>query len=207
MSRLNDEFLEIYKRIDAFCRDTYKSDKGVTSYIDEMSRIAGASWGVLGWNETLTKLKNYRHIRNSYTHDVGTSYTDICTHEDVEWLQSFYDKLMSAQDPISLYTQKKQASSKTASSVYIRVKEDEPKEENVIHYQEVTPATSYRQDEPRKSKRGCLIFFLVFIVFIVLIVLLILALFGFSVAVAVKFFESLFSLNNIIFFLTLGDEI
>ena len=84
--------MEIYKRIDAFCRDTYRADKGVTSYIDEMSRIGGATWGVLGWNETLNKLKNYRHIRNAYTHDVGTSYTDICTQEDVEWLQSFYDK-------------------------------------------------------------------------------------------------------------------
>lgn len=200
--------MEIYKRIDAFCRDTYRADKGVTSYIDEMSRIGGATWGVLGWNETLNKLKNYRHIRNAYTHDVGTSYTDICTQEDVEWLQSFYDKLMSAQDPISLYTLKKQASSKTASSVYIRVKEDEQKEEyviheeNVIHYQEVTPATSYRQEEPRKSKKGCLIFFLVFIAVSGLTVLLILALFGFSVAVAVKFFESLFSINNVIIFLT-----
>ncbi len=202
MSRLNDEFMEIYKRIDAFCRDTYRADKGVTSYIDEMSRIGGATWGVLGWNETLNKLKNYRHIRNAYTHDVGTSYTDICTQEDVEWLQSFYDKLMSAQDPISLYTQKKQASSNTASSVYIRVKENEQKEENVIHYQEATPATSYRQEEPRKSKKGCLIFFLVFIAVIVLIVLLILALFGFSVAYLVKFLESLFSINNVIIFLT-----
>ena len=128
--------------------------------------------------------------------------SSICTQADVEWLQNFYEKLMSAQDPISLYTQKKQARSKTVSREYIRVKEDEPKEENVIHYQEVTPVASYRQDEPRKSKKGCLIFFLVFIVVIVLIVLLILALFGFSVAVAVKFFESLFSLNNIIFFLT-----
>ena len=202
MSRLNDEFMEIYKRIDAFCRDIYRADKGVTSYIDEMSRIGGATWGVLGWNETLNKLKNYRHIRNAYTHDVGTSYTDICTQEDVEWLQSFYDKLMSAQDPISLYTQKKQASSKTASSVYIRVKENEQKEENVIHYQEATSATSYRQEEPRKSKKGCLIFFLVFIAVIGITVLLILALFGFSVAAAVKFFESLFSINNVIFFLT-----
>lgn len=200
MSRLNDEFMEIYKRIDAFCRDTYRADKGVTSYIDEMSRIGGATWGVQGWNDTLNKLKNYRHIRNAYTHDVGTSYTDICTQEDVEWLQSFYDKLMSAQDPISLYTLKKQASSNTASSLYIRVKEDEQKEENVIHYQEATPATSYRQEEPRKSKKGCLIFFLVFIAVSGLTVLLILALFGFSVAVAVKFFESLFSLNNLIIF-------
>ena len=202
MSRLNDEFMENYKRIDAFCRDTYRADKGVTSYIDEMSRIGGATWGVLGWNETLNKLKNYRHIRNAYTHDVGTSYTDICTQEDVEWLQSFYDKLMSAQDPISLYTQKKQASSKTASSVYIRVKENEQKEENVIHYQEATSATSYRQEEPRKSKKGCLIFFLFFIAVIGITVLLILALFGFSVAAAVKFFESLFSINNVIIFLT-----
>jgi len=200
MSRLNDEFLEIYKRIDAFCRDTYNSDKGVTSYIDEMSRTVGATWDVWGWDEAFTKLKNYRHIRNAYAHDVGTSYSDICTEEDIEWLQGFYDKLMSAKDPISLYTQKKQARSKPVSREYVRVKEDEQKEENVIHYQEVTPATPYQQDEPRKSKKGCLIFILVFIVIIGLTVLLILALFGFSVAYAVKFFESLFSVNDFIFF-------
>ena len=202
MSRLNDEFMEIYKRIDAFCRDTYKSDKGMTSYIDEMSRIGGATWGVLGWNETLNKLKNYRHIRNSYTHDVGTSYSDICTQEDIEWLQGFYDKLMYAQDPISLYMQKKQASSKPVTREYIQPAKSEPKEESVNYNQEV-PSTSYRQPEPRKSSKGCLIFLLAFIIVIVvigLIALLILSLFGFSVSVAIKFFNSLFSVNNFIVF-------
>lgn len=202
MSIINDEFMEIYKRIDAFCRDTYKSDKGLTSYIDEMSRIGGATWGVLGWNETLNKLKNYRHIRNSYTHDVGTSYSDICSQEDIEWLQGFYDKLMYAQDPISLYMQKKQASSKPVTREYIQPAKSEPKEESVNYNQDV-PSTSYRQPEPRKSSKGCLIFLLVLIIVIVVIgltALLILSLFGFSISVAVKFFNSLFSVNNFILF-------
>ena len=36
MSQINDEFMEAYKRIDKFCKDAFGTEKGVTSYIDEM---------------------------------------------------------------------------------------------------------------------------------------------------------------------------
>ena len=31
---------------------------------------------------------NLSKIRNDYTHEVGTSYTDICREEDIEWLEN-----------------------------------------------------------------------------------------------------------------------
>ena len=196
MSRLNDEFMEIYKRIDSFIREAYHTDKGVTSYIDEMSRIAGATWGVLGWNATLEKLKDYRHIRNSYTHDVGTSYSDICSYEDIEWLKGFYEKLMTAQDPMSLYLKQKQEASKKVTRTYTRPTEPEKKEDNFIGCQEEYRETYQYADSPRKSKKGCLIFLLVVFIIIVLVAILLFLLFGMSIYNIVRFFNSLLSINT-----------
>ena len=183
MSRLNDEFMEIYKRIDSFIREAYHSDKGVTTYIDEMNSKAGASWSILGWNETLENLKNYRHIRNSYTHDVGTSYSDICSYEDIEWLKGFYNKLMTAQDPMSLYLKQKQEASKKVTRTNVRQHED-----NTIFDQE----DSMYNDSSKKIWGRLLIVLLVVIISIVVIAVVAFLLFGMGVNFGYKFFESLF---------------
>jgi hypothetical protein len=194
MSRLNDEFMEIYKRIDSFIREAYHSDKGVTTYIDEMNSKAGASWSILGWNETLEQLKNYRHIRNSYSHDVGSSYSDICTPEDIRWLQSFYSKLMSAQDPMSLYLKQKQEASKKVTRTYVRPVEADKKEETITVEHEENRSTYQYTAPPRKSKGGCLIVLFIVLISIIIIVALMFLLFGAGISFGFKFFDSLFSL-------------
>ena len=55
------------------------------------------------WNFVLRRLKYLRHIRNNHSHDVGTSYGDICSPEDVQWLESFYSEIMNTTDPIAQY--------------------------------------------------------------------------------------------------------
>jgi hypothetical protein len=184
--------MEIYKRIDSFIREAYHSDKGVTTYIDEMNSKAGASWSILGWNETLEQLKNYRHIRNSYSHDVGSSYSDICTPEDIRWLQSFYSKLMSAQDPMSLYLKQKQEASKKVTRTYVRPVEAEKKEDNTISNHE--EKRSQYTAPPKKSKGGCLIVFFIVLISIIVIASLMFLLFGAGISFGFKFFDSLFSL-------------
>ena len=108
MSKRNDDFMEIYKRIDAFCRDAYQVEKGLTTYIDKMKEISDGSRYVSGWDLTLRRLIDYRHIRNNYAHEVGSTAMDICEEADIEWLKKFYKSLMDAQDPLAVYRKAKQ---------------------------------------------------------------------------------------------------
>ncbi len=135
MSKINDEFMEAYKRIDQFCKDALMTDKGITSYIEEMRVKSDGYRFVPGWNESLNCLVKYRHIRNNYSHEVGSSYSDICEWDDIFWLREFYDSLIHVQDPLSIYKKAKdQLSSKqtlntnkTINNTEDFVELDEPK--------------------------------------------------------------------------------
>ena len=104
MSKINDEFMEAYKRIDHFCKDALGTDKGVTSYIDEMREKTDGYKYVPGWKDNLDSLVKYRHMRNNYSHEIGSSYSDICEWDDVFWLREFYQKLLNVKDPLSIYS-------------------------------------------------------------------------------------------------------
>ena len=103
MSRLNDEFMEAYKSLDKICREMFHGDKGVTAYIDKMQSIHNGEKYVSSWNVTLRRLKELRHIRNNYAHEIGTIYTDICTQADIDWLNDFYDSIRHTEDARAEY--------------------------------------------------------------------------------------------------------
>lgn len=103
MTRINDEFMEAFKHLDIICKDMFQADKGVTTYIDTMEQITNGARYVPTWNTTLRRLKELRHIRNNHSHEVGTSYTDICTPADIEWLNNFYAAIMNTTDPLAMY--------------------------------------------------------------------------------------------------------
>ena len=103
MTRINDEFMEAFKHLDKICKEMFNAEKGVTSYIDEMERISSGPRYVPNWNFVLRRLKDLRHIRNTHSHEIGTSYGDICSPEDVQWLESFYSEIMNTTDPIAQY--------------------------------------------------------------------------------------------------------
>ena len=103
MSKINDEFMEAYKSIDQFCKDALRTDKGVTSYIEEMRTKTDGYKFVPGWRDNLDCLVKYRHLRNNYSHEIGSSYSDICEWNDVFWLREFHEKLLKVEDPLSLY--------------------------------------------------------------------------------------------------------
>lgn len=106
MSQINDRYIEAYKQLDKLCMEVFRADKGVTSYIDAMEETRGGAWKVPNWNNDLQKLKSYRHIRNNYVHEVGSTYSDICTEEDILWLDTFYNAIMQSSDPLAVYRKK-----------------------------------------------------------------------------------------------------
>ena len=57
-------FINSYKRLEKLCNEIYDSNHGVSAYIDDMARLASASFYVFNWNDDLKQLKHYRWIRN-----------------------------------------------------------------------------------------------------------------------------------------------
>lgn len=102
MDDLNVEFLESYKRLEKLCKDIYESEKGVTSYIENMNEfLSFESRSITGWDDDLRKLKELRKIRNRLSHEEGTMHCGLCHEDDIEWLDNFKSRILKQDDPIS----------------------------------------------------------------------------------------------------------
>ena len=103
MNNLNYIFLEEYKKLDKLCKEIYNSEKGITSYIDDMRNTNYSEKIVIPcWEHDIHTLVSLRHARNKLTHEVGTSDSPICTYADIDWLKNFYHRIVNRQDPIAI---------------------------------------------------------------------------------------------------------
>lgn len=101
---LDNEFFDEYKRLDCLCSDMYSSRGGVGLYIEDMERNAfDGRHLVTSWEDTYIKLKHLRWVRNRIAHDPGQ--LNICTEQDIKDIGSFYDSILSRQDPLALLHQ------------------------------------------------------------------------------------------------------
>ncbi len=105
MRELNNNFLDLYKRVDRFLQDSYSTDRGVSSYIELMEEN---NWkglrSTISWENDYRMLKHIRWLRNQLAHEVELD-SDLCDEKDFSWLSSFYDRLYSSNDPLSLMYQ------------------------------------------------------------------------------------------------------
>lgn len=103
MITLNLEFQEEYKRLDRLCKDCLSSGEGVSEYIRQMDSTPLHNHRFIdNWDRDYKKLKHVRWIRNQLAHEVGTLRSDICTKDDLGWVQSFYDKILNGSDPLTV---------------------------------------------------------------------------------------------------------
>ncbi len=94
-------FMYSYKRLDNLCKDL--NGIGVTGYIESMEQTPKGANRILGWKDDYYKLKHYRYIRNKIAHDNNADEENMCTEEDELWIQNFYQRILTQQDPLSLY--------------------------------------------------------------------------------------------------------
>ncbi len=107
MENLNYIFFEDYKRLDRLCGELYNDSYGITHYIDDMKTKADMGYQyVPNWKYDLNTLVRLRHIRNHLAHSEGSFYENVCTKEDIDWVQSFYDRIMTRSDPLAILYQK-----------------------------------------------------------------------------------------------------
>lgn len=96
-------FLESYKRLEQLCGDVMGDERKVTAYIEEMEKIRNGALYVPGWDYDFKTLKRCRHVRNRIVHETGCTEANSCCPGDAEWLDGFYDRIMSRTDPLALY--------------------------------------------------------------------------------------------------------
>ena len=106
MLELNVEFQEIYKSIDQICKDMLKSNEGISEYIRQMEAVSYREYRAVNtWEHDYKQLKHMRWLRNKLAHEVGTLNSDLCTHEDVDWLNSFRKRILTQTDPLAILYQ------------------------------------------------------------------------------------------------------
>lgn len=103
MSLIEDAFLEEYKRLDKLCSEIYQTRTGISTYIEDMTNISYVqSRHISHWNEDLQHLRALRSLRNRLVHECGTLDMDMCSACDVDWLESFYQRILRCTDPLAL---------------------------------------------------------------------------------------------------------
>jgi hypothetical protein len=154
MKNINYTFFEEFKRLDKLCGDLYQQPRGVTLYIDEMqSTYEKGCQKIPGWYSDLKQLKHLRHIRNYLAHEEDAFSEDLCEQEDIDWVRSFYRRILNQTDPLALLY--KQQQSKRCMK---------PMQEPLQKKPSYSSQSSYRNQE---FHYGCLAFaFIVIFVFI-----------------------------------------
>ena len=96
------QFLEEYKRLDSLCKDVFSSVDGVSEYIRQMeSRVWQDGRYVCSWDTDYRNLKHARWVRNKLVHEAGSFDLDICSVEEVSFVQDFYLRVVNVQDPLA----------------------------------------------------------------------------------------------------------
>lgn len=101
MQPADNDFFEEYKRLDRLCADMYSCQNGVSEYINQMeNKSYQGQYRVSSWTSDYKMLKHIRWVRNQIAHDSGIS--QISEREDLEFVQDFYERIFSGQDPLTL---------------------------------------------------------------------------------------------------------
>ncbi|WP_299121169.1 DUF6548 family protein [uncultured Eubacterium sp.] len=103
MDNIEILFFEEYKKLDNLCKDLFKSDRGVSQYIEEMECTPLSKSRLVGlWQDDYKMLKHVRWIRNNIAHN--NDYSG-CNKSDVKSVQNFYQKIINQKDPFSVIAQ------------------------------------------------------------------------------------------------------
>lgn len=104
MTELENQFFEKYKLINNLLNERLESDNGVKEYINRMYEAKNFE-EIVSWDRDLYSLKRIRNLRNHLIQETGMSGLLI---EDVYFTDSFYERLLKNEDPLSLLEENKE---------------------------------------------------------------------------------------------------
>ena len=88
------QFLNAYVALDTLCNDIFSVKNGVSAYIEEIERKGLYDRYDYDYNQ----LKHVRWLRNQLMHE---TYAESCSHDDIEFVENFREKIMQERDPLS----------------------------------------------------------------------------------------------------------
>ena len=130
MENTTFEFLAKFNQLEKICNDIYGEKHGVTLYINGMQskQYEGLQY-VESWTFIFDKLKRCRHLRNIIVHENETFFDENELQEGIEFMQAFYESILSVNDPLSLLKkQEKARKEKEQQRVMINVERQSDKE-------------------------------------------------------------------------------
>lgn len=150
-------FLDSYKHLEKICSEVYGDNHGLSTYIEEMKSIPDGSFYVRSWDEDLKQLKHYRWVRNQIVHEPGCTEENMCEFGDARWLDDFYSRIMSGNDPLTLYRKAKRP--RTVQST---------KRTYTLHHKYTRQTVHHKKKS--QVPVGCLAFFICALIIVVAVV-------------------------------------
>ncbi len=176
MRDLNIDFMDLYKRADRFIKDAYSSSEGVSEYIRLMEAdfIKGSS-KIQGWKRDYDNLKHIRWIRNQLAHEVSYD-NEICSVNEYEWLEEFYERLLSTEDPLAALKriEKKAASERVGKRQSDNIFYQTPRDADINKYSYQASKKVYIPPRRSRSNKhdGCLIASVIITIIIIIAILI-----------------------------------
>ncbi|MCF0111906.1 MAG: hypothetical protein HUJ58_08385, partial [Erysipelotrichaceae bacterium] len=96
-------FLEEYRNLEMLCNQLYESDNGINDYIKNMKQCKKAKKLIPDWIDDLEALEDYRDIGKKVIKKKGVNEEKYADEEDIEWVVSFTKRILTKNDPISVY--------------------------------------------------------------------------------------------------------
>ncbi len=163
-------FIDSYKRLEKICSELYDDNHGLSIYIDEMIGKPDGSYYVSSWNKDLKQLKHYRWVRNKIVHEPGCTEENMCSPSDIQWLDNFYSRIISTNDPLALY--RKLRSPRRAQESVTKPIPKLIKKPQQTYSSNPTSYTTQQYRKTTSKHRGCLVY-LIGIMFVVVAIALI----------------------------------
>ena len=112
MNNLNYIFFDEFKKLDNVCKDIYghssEGNLGVTLYLEKMDEMSDeGALRIDGWSSDYARLKKLRHIRNELAHSENSFDYESCSQDDINFIVSFKERILTETDPISLLENRK----------------------------------------------------------------------------------------------------
>ncbi len=171
-------FIDSYKQLEKICNEIYKNNHGVSAYIDEMMSISFASRYVSSWKDDLKRLKHYRWVRNQIVHEPGCTEENMCDTADIQWLNNFYARIMTGNDPLALYRKATKPQKIINDKCdYVTAKQTACyKPDYFPEQQDISPPNDKKtnnRDKNNKSSDGIAVFLGVFFIIVVVVLLVV----------------------------------
>ena len=174
MNNLNYVLFEEYKRLDKLCGDIYKTQHGITSYIDDMKAKSLSDYRCIPhWGTDLEWLIKIRHIRNSLAHAEDAFNTESCTQNDIDWIRDFYNRILNQSDPIAILYQNSKAKNQLVkkSNSYINKPVDKKINNQIIEQSgsQKVRQTNYQENEELNNQTNTEMNIFIWIAIIIII--------------------------------------